>query len=248
MADTIRVGIINTALFVLGQEPVADLSEAELDNSGAATKLFRNLQESRDVVPLRRHGWVCALEYATLTPAVIDGYTNWRYPTVYLVPGDSLRLWEIEGVIRDSDSFDAWGPRWQLGTVEERGDARQIIRAQNATSQLNVAYVRRCAFSAMDAHVADAVAYELAARGAYMVTVGDRGKAKDACAEAEQKVLAAISVDGTQEGDQPQADPLDSRGDPRHEPLTLDCVQPFVAPSYTLLQWCDPARPLEIVR
>jgi hypothetical protein len=209
VADVAQVEIFNTALFLLGQEPVADLSEPSLEGSISATKLMRQVEPSRDVV-LRRHGWLCALEYVTLAPAILAGYANWRYPTVYLLPANTLRTWEIEGVapgpiLDGSDELagsSCWEPRWQIGTFEVDDAARQIIRAQNADASLNIAYVRRANWASLDAHVADAIACTLAARSAFSVT-GDRGVAKDLMAQAESKVLLAISSDGAQEGGQP---------------------------------------------
>lgn len=201
MADAIEVAVLNTALGALGQEPVADLSDGALQSSKAAVKLLRHLETARDVV-LARHGWVCALDYGTLSPATLEGYTNWRYPTVYLLPEGALRVWEIEGVTFTGDE-SCWAPRWQVGTIDApAGSARKIIRAVNGVAQLNAAWVRRANWAALDPHVRDAVAYEVAARGAYSVT-GERGVAADKRKEAEANVIMAISVDGTQEGGQP---------------------------------------------
>lgn len=204
MPDVAQVQIVNTALGLLGQEPVADLSEPALQASIAATKLMRAIEQARDTI-LRRHGWICALKYVTLPPATPDGYVNWRYPTVYFLPPDALRVWEIEGVTpTPGTAFDAgcWGPRWQAGTEETDSGARQVIRAQNATAQVNIAYVRRCNWASLDAQVADAIGYELAARGALSVT-GMQATAEKMAARAENKVMQAISVGDTQEGGQP---------------------------------------------
>lgn len=202
MTDVAEVAVINRALALLGQEPVSDLGESSLQRSLSATKLARHMADARDTV-LRRHGWLCALEYKTLTPATLSGYANWRYPSVYQLPGNALRVWEIEGVTANGREPGCWEPRWQLGTVDtEAGGAQLIIRAREADAALNVAYVRRANWAALDAHVTDAVAHEVASRGAYQVT-GDLGKAQKIAQAAEQKVLLAISVDATQEGGQP---------------------------------------------
>lgn len=205
MVDVAQVKAVNTALGLLGQEPVTDLSEASLQASIAATKLMRLIDEALDTV-LRRHGWICALEYVTLTPVVPPaGYANWRYPTLYNLPANALRVWEIEGVSPAPGTdfgADCWAPRWQAGSQETDSGARLVIRAQNATAQLNVAYVRRCNWAALDANVRDAIGYELAARGCYSVT-GDQAMAAKLAARAENKVMLAISVGDTQEGGQP---------------------------------------------
>lgn len=200
MADAIQVDVMNTALAALGQEPVIALDDAALQQSVAATKLLRHMETSRDTV-LRRHGWLCALEYAALPPSTLPGYANWRYPYVYMLPGNALRVWEIEGVLFNGQET-CWGPRWQVGTIDANGGSAQQIVRSTSSDTLNLAYVRRANWAALDKHVLDAIGYEIAARGAYAVT-GDRGKAKDAKAEAEAKVMLAISTDGTQEGGQP---------------------------------------------
>lgn len=204
MTDAAEVKTVNTALGLLGQEPVIDLSEPSLQASIAATKLMRCIDDALDTV-LRRHGWICALEYVTLSPATIDGYVNWRYPAVYLLPADALRLWELEGVTPTPGApYDpcCWGPRWQAGTVETDSGARQVIRGMDAIAQINIAYVRRCNWSSLDVNTRDAVAYDLAARGALTVT-GMQSVADKMAARAENKLMLAISVGDTQEGGQP---------------------------------------------
>lgn len=202
LSADIPLTVINQALFELGSEPVSDLSDSTLETSLAAVKLLRVVEASRDIV-LRRHGWTCALEYVTLAPAVIAG--NYRYPTVFLLPGNALRVWEIDGVCIGIPGTD-WPQRWQMGTIEDGAAARQIIRAAGSPASLDVAYVRRAVWAAIEPHVLDAIAYDLAARGCYAVT-GDLGQAKKLLGQAEQKAIAAVSVDGTQEGGQPALGP-----------------------------------------
>lgn len=202
MATAAEVRIINTALASLGQEPVSDLEEASLQTSLAAVKLLRHMQVARDTV-LSRHGFTCATTYTTLSPALISGYVNWRYPTVYQLPGDALRVWEIGGICAGGHDFGGWEPRWQCGTVEDNsGGAVQVIRAREADQALNVAYIRRAAWAALDPNVSDAIAYDIAKRGATAVT-GDQAIISRAAKDAETKVMLAISIGDTQEGGQP---------------------------------------------
>lgn len=219
MSSPAKERIVNAALLMLGQEPVTDLSEASLQGSVAAVKLLRVLDDAKAAI-LCRHGWVCALDYKTLTPAVIPAApANWRYPTVFQLPGEALEVWEIEGLLRED-----WGPRWQVGTVEAvGGSAVKIIRAarqqpgQTALGMwggdfagpvcsLNVAYVRDCNWAALSRHLVDAVAAEAAARCAYSVT-GDKTVGPSLQKEAETRVQRAIGSDGTQEGGQAPAAP-----------------------------------------
>lgn len=212
MSDPAQVRIVNTALNALGQEPVTDLTDASLDGSVAAVKILRVLDTARETV-LARHGWVCALEYDTLSPSVIPGAANFRYPTVFLVPGNSLRVWEIDGDPWNGDLAGGWGPRWQVGTIENGASARTIIRASSGAfplaggvTTLNIAYVRLANWQALDAHVADAVAFDAAARAAASIT-GEISMSDKMAKKAEQQVMIAIGIDGTQEGGQPPLAP-----------------------------------------
>ncbi|HUO22697.1 MAG TPA: hypothetical protein VMU59_09305 [Caulobacteraceae bacterium] len=210
MSDPAQVKIVNTALFQLGQEPVADLSEASRQGSVALVKIMRVMEQARETV-LERHGWLCALEYVTLTPAEVAGAApNFRYPTTFLLPGDALQVWEIEGCRRED-----WGPRWQVGSVEAAGGAsRKIIRAASSewlgpcqtVDRLNVAYVRLANWASLTRQLADAVAFEMAARAAFSVT-GDKGLMSALAKAAEDKIIKAIGADGTQEGGQPALAP-----------------------------------------
>lgn len=196
MSDAAKVSIVNQALSMVGKEPVVDLSDTSLEANGSAAKLMRQIDNARDTV-LNRHGFTCALQYARISPAILEGYANFRYPTVYLLPGDALRVWEIDG-----RRVDEWPMRWQAGTFQLGGAARQIIRAVNADNALPVAYVRRAAWEALDTAVANAVAGTLAASCAWNIT-GDRAAAGDLAKQAEALAQMAISVDSTQEGGQP---------------------------------------------
>lgn len=222
-SSTAQAEMINTALMLLGKEPVLDLSDASLAGSAAAVKLMRRIEASREVV-LRRHGWTCALEYVQLSAAIIPGYSNFRYPTVFLLPGDAVRVWAIEGQVAAGPELNCWEPRWQVGTTEVAGGPQLVIRAaasmgdgwlgdgfggdgwggvtDTALSGLNVVYVRRADWGALDAHVADAVSYELAASSAYAVT-GDLQVAAMLKKEVEPRISFAIGSDGTQEGGEP---------------------------------------------
>lgn len=213
MPDTAQCAIINTALSLMGMPSVADLSEASLRQNAAATKLMANFDNSYSTV-LRRHGWLCALTYVCLPAAVIAGDSNWKYPAKYLLPGGALRVWEVRDPgpqipFEEIDwlSFGMLGPpliqgvAWEVNTIDAEAGASQLVVRSSQTCGLALSYVRRCNFSALDGHVADAVGYDVAARCAWNIT-GDRGVAKDLAAEAEKKVMLAISVDGTQEGGQ----------------------------------------------
>jgi hypothetical protein len=97
--------------------------------------------------------------------------------------------------------------------VETVGGARKIIRAardhlwaDGCVSALEVAYVRRASWSALDTHVADAVAAEAAYRACYSVT-GDNARVATLEKKAMAARMEAIGADGTQEGGQPPLAP-----------------------------------------
>lgn len=187
-----KVDVMNRALEALGNEVVADLSEASQDRSNALVKLLRVADAARDRV-LRRHGWKCALEYTQLAPVVIANYTNWKFPVTYELPGNGLRVWLVEGCRED-----AFGGRWELGTLDQDRGARVIIRSRDNRPALNVAYIRRASWEALDMHLADAVGLTCAGFAAYSIT-GDKGLGAQILQQAEKIILENISVDATQE-------------------------------------------------
>lgn len=216
MADTAQVGAINTALFQVGKAPVVDLSDNSLAQSQAAAKLMSQIEISRDKV-LRRHGWLCALTYSCLAPAVIANDDNWKYCNRFLLPGGALRVWEVRlptgGSFIDEIDLASFGlvgqvlpsEAWESGTIDTPQGPRMILRA-NHQDMLALSFTRRASWSALDTHVLDAIAFDCAARCAWNIT-GDRDLASDLKKEAEAQTLMAISVDSTQEGGQPALAP-----------------------------------------
>lgn len=199
MSDDARVKVVNTALGQLGQEPVADLSDTSLQGSNAAVKILRVLDDARDAV-LSRHGWLCAMEYVALQPVVIAGYSNWKYPTLYQLPGDGLEVWEIEGCPLTEYYSTFWGGRWEVGSIDTDMGPRRVIRSRDSGG-IKAAYTRRASWGALAIQVRDAIAWEAAARVCYSVT-GDVNRTSQLKKEAEQKFALAVSKEGTQEGGQ----------------------------------------------
>ncbi|WP_174301167.1 hypothetical protein [Caulobacter sp. S45] len=203
-----ELDIVNATLAMLGQEPVLDLGSASLGQSNAALKVTRQLNQVRDVV-LRRHGWLCALTYATLQPSVLPALVascNARWPVAYLLPSAALRVWSIGGLLEPDWSAADWagdwrgcghhdGPRWETGTIDTDIGARQIIRGR-WSAPLDVAYVRTPSWQAIDPHVSDAISAELAYRACRSVTAEAPGA--DMKSEAGERLQLAVSVDGTQ--------------------------------------------------
>lgn len=199
MTDQAKLKVINAAQAELGNEPLTDLNDDSIQDSGSAYKLLRSIELSRDVV-LARHGWLCALEYTTLTPQASPA-GNWKYPFQYLAPADCLRIWEVEGTPLMFETRHRWGQKWELGTFDTDLGARQILRARHSFEQLPIAYVRRCSWGALTPHLVDAIGAELAGRECYSIN-GDMAGAQKLKQSAEGKILMAISVEATQEGGQ----------------------------------------------
>lgn len=213
MPDVAQVSMMNRALFQLGNEPVPDLSDASLAQSNAAVKILRIMDDSREVV-LHRHGWCCALTYATLSPMATPP-ANFRYAAAFQCPGDFVRIWEVANPFDDGANVSVVPPgdvylspdpdfypeeRWQLNTIDTSQGAQSVILTADALSSLNICYVRLASWGALDPHLRDAIAFDMAARAGFSVGGVDPGKLEKA---AEAKILAAISVDATQEGGQP---------------------------------------------
>lgn len=172
--------IVNAALVQLGEDTVVSI-EADPPPS-RLVKILPHLQPAIDAV-LVKHGWLCALEYGTLQPsAVIAG--NWRWPVHYVAPAGALRFWEVDRV-----------GGWERG-VHKRPDgvAQPVIRAKQGGA-LNVSWVERRSPDALDANVADAVAFELAARAARPIG-GSAERALELRKIADAAILSAMGTDG----------------------------------------------------
>lgn len=172
--------IINGALVQLGEDTVAAVDQDPAPSR--LVKILPHLQPAIDAV-LMRYGWLCALEYATLTPELsIPG--NWRFPFHYVVPEGGLRFWEVS---RTSG--------WERG-VHERDDgaSRAVLRATGG-GPLNVSYVKRRSADALDVNVTDAVIFELAARACGPIT-GSEEKALKLRKVADAAILSAMGSDG----------------------------------------------------
>jgi hypothetical protein len=178
------LSILNDALTQLKQPTVADVVGESL--TIVASRVLAILPAARQAV-LERHGWLCALAYTTL---VADAaLSNWKYDAGYNLPGDALRVWMVDG--------DPCNTKWEAGTV---APARKVIWA-NGTGDLDIAYVRDLPSAAMSPNLADAIAWELAARCCGGVT-GDSQLAVAIERAAGNRLAWAVGVDGTQEGGQ----------------------------------------------
>jgi hypothetical protein len=172
--------IVNGALVQLGEDTVTGIDQDPPPSR--LVKILPHLQPAIDAV-LMRYGWLCALEYVTLSPSP-DIPGNWRFPFAYVVPEGGLRFWEV-----------ARASGWERG-VEERPDgaSRMILRA-TLGGELNVSYVKRRPADALDVNVIDAVKFELAARACGPIT-GSEDKALKLRNVADKAILSAMGTDG----------------------------------------------------
>ena len=175
-----RTDLINRALAYLGEDPV--LSASEDPAPERLRKLSPQVDPAIDAV-LKRHGWHCALEYVTLNPSP-DVPVNWRWPAAYVAPEGFLRAWAVQRLTA-----------WERGRyVRADGATLDIIRAAEG-GPLNLAYVARRRPEALDSHLIDAIALEVAARACEPMN-GSRERGDQLRRATTEAVLSAIGADG----------------------------------------------------
>lgn len=172
--------IINQAFAQLGEDKVQSV---DMDPAPARlVKILPHLEPAIDAV-LVKYGWLCALEYVTLSPAPLVP-ANWKFGFNYLMPAGGLAFWEVERI-----------GGWERGVWEQPGGATVAILRSREGGPLNVSYVKRRAADALDANVRDAVVFELAARACSPIK-GDERLALKLRDLADKAVLAAMGTDG----------------------------------------------------
>jgi hypothetical protein len=172
--------IITGALVQLGEDAVTSI---DLDPPPSRlVKILPHLQDAIDAV-LVKYGWLCALEYETLTPSDLVP-TNWRFEYAYVLPEGALRFWEVSRITG-----------WERGVWEGAGGATQPILRAKEGGAINVSYVKRRAAAALDANVRDAVVFELAARACRSMN-GSVERALELRRLADQAVITAQATDG----------------------------------------------------
>jgi hypothetical protein len=134
---------------------------------------------------------------------------RWQVGTTE-ISGSPQIIIRATGLVNDGYGFgygflDSYIAGWSTAPSSSDPDA-QVTGAPLNLGPLDVAYVRRAAYGALDMHVRDAIAHTAAARAAYSIT-GDSAKAKAMMQEAEAAVLLAVSAEGAQEGLQDAAAP-----------------------------------------
>lgn len=185
-----QLSIINGAFAKLGEPVVRDLGGDPKPPN--VVKALAAWDDALDVA-LSNDGWLCALEAYELTPMASGG--DWKYPYYFGLPAGTLRVWShLAG-----DAF-----AWEAGAVHETGGAvRKVIKAGEA-GPLRVELIMRRPAEALTPLLADALAWELAARLAGPIQSNEK-KAQWADGKAEAAYLRASSAEATQFGGQPVA-------------------------------------------
>lgn len=171
--------IVNAALVWLGEDTVDSVDADPAPQR--VRKILPHLQPAIDHV-LKRHGWLCALEYATLQPAG-DVAANWRFPVHYHLPEGGLRFWSVRRTTG-----------WERGVHQlAGGSTREVIRATEGGA-LDVAYVKRRPIGALDAGLNDAISLTIAARACRPMN-GSKERALELQQMAREAIHMAIAAD-----------------------------------------------------
>jgi hypothetical protein len=176
--------LINQALAHMGEDPVNDAGADPAPER--LRKVLPWFHPSIEAV-LKRHAWRCALEYGTLTPSA-DVPANWKWKAHYVAPEGCLKLWAV-------DRATAWERgRW----VRDDGAVLEVIRAAE-DGPLNIAWVAKRRPEAIDSHVLDAIALEMAARACETIS-GSEARGDKLRSLARDALLSAIGLDGADSG------------------------------------------------
>lgn len=174
MTDTAKTALANNALAHLGEDRIDDIT---LDPpSPRIAKILGQLDGPAGVHAwaIKRHPWLCALTYQTLSPT--PDLSNWKWLYVFALPDTFSRLWECT-----SSSF-------QVGTLTDGAGATiKVVFSNDAT--LDVAYTELRPFEAYDTDVAAVIAYELASR-----TAGPIKNDYELAARLHEKAKEAIDM------------------------------------------------------
>ena len=176
------VSICSNALLMLGDQPIASLTEAT-DRARLCSNLWPQV---RDYL-LRKHPWSCTRASTTLAAETTTYGIDWDYS--YVLPGDCMRVLQV-GLRGERIDFEIQG--------------RRVL---TDTSTLPVVYqFRQEDPTQWDAAMVDAASAEMAARMAYAITKS-ASLAELMRAQADRAVRQAQAIDGQ---DNPPEDWADS--------------------------------------
>ena len=169
------VSICNAALQLLGDDPIASLTE----NTRRA-RLCANLYEHAKEDILRSHPWNCLVTRTTLSPLAAEPNHHWNYQ--FAVPGDCLRILSVGERDDQPDSYEVEG--------------RRIVTDVNP---LNLRYLANKAEGYWDANLVNVMVRRMQLDLAYPITKSSslRDALSDEFHRPKLGVLArAKSVDG----------------------------------------------------
>ena len=181
-----ELGLMNAALAHLGEERV--LSDLNADPPPRELAVATaHLPELRDAM-LRKHPWLCAEARLTVTRVPLTGRVDWKFANVFLLPPDTLRLWD-----------GGTDLPWQFGTYVERfGDGAVKSRRKALYSDdegpLNVTIIERVDYEHLDAMLADAIGLKLASRMAGPLQA-DKALRNSLKVEAREAEAEAVTVE-----------------------------------------------------
>lgn len=185
MTATNKLLIFNQALAHLGEDPVDSLTPSTMP--AAARKMTAFVESARSSI-LGAHHWTDAMRYVTLERAEVAG--DWKYPYVYLLPDEALRVTEVN--ISDE--------AWEQGSMLIDAAEQRVIRS-TFDGALPVAYIRLIDWEVLPAILATAIALRLAALAAVPIG-GDEAREAKLEKRAVEAVAAAIGREGSQQGGQ----------------------------------------------
>lgn len=193
-----QLSIINLAFSHLTEPTVLTL-----DGDPRAPNVVKALAQWDQAldVALSRAPWLCALERRSIDPdlAPTQGWGDWKYPARYTLPTGTLKVWSV-GLCE--------GGAWERGTaVDANGAAISVIRA-GAVATLPVELCVRRKAEVLTPLLADALAWELAARLAGPIQSSEE-KGRWAEGRAETAYALAASAEASEIGGQ---DPLIAMG------------------------------------
>lgn len=188
-----ELDIINSALAHLGADHLEDSPDTETPT--------RQLRVARALLPtlrdawLRKHPWLCATFYRTLSPEAAPVTDVWR--AAFPVPAETLRLF-LAGTCRTYE----FGSAAILDGSGALAGYRKVVFTNDLSTALTVKTIERVDYDLFDASLADAMGYELAARMA-----GPLNAAPELAAElrkiAASALIEAMSLDTSELGNEP---------------------------------------------
>ncbi len=184
MTVTAKTKVINTALGHLGEPGFEDIEVSPTPPK--LVKVFQQIDLALDWV-LRRHGWLCAQTYLEMDPSTQAG--NWKYPYVYELPADYVRMWEVNT-----------SGAHEVGSMMISGAAKRVL-LHTSPGPVYISYIARKDWEAYDPDLLNVLAYVLAARCAGPIQ-DDDAKANRLQQKAEQMLGMAMSSEHGEQGDQ----------------------------------------------